>query len=176
MNMLQNSLIQKISVITFIAFAASASVAAGGGEPEGGLEPCPDTACTDDATLAFETLAAGSTGGVTAEQYLLIETREEFAPLWRELHRNRLPAPEVPKIDFESHVVLGAFLGERPTGGYGVEIRRVCEERIVVERRSPPADAMVTQALTAPYHLVVTSADLEAPEFCEARRESGSAR
>jgi hypothetical protein len=166
----------RIAVISFLILAASASVAAGVGEPEEGLEICPDTTCADDSRYAFETIAAGSTGGVTAEQYVVIRSREEFVPLWRELHRNRLPAPEAPRIEFGNQVVVGAFLGERPSGGYGVEITRVCEERIVLERRSPPDDAMVTQALTAPYHLVVTSADLEAPVFCEARRGSESAR
>jgi hypothetical protein len=73
-------------------------------------------------------------------------------------------------------VVLGAFLGERPTGGYGVEIVRICDGRIVVERRSPPEDAIVTQALTAPYHMVLTRAGLEDPVFCEAPREGESAR
>jgi hypothetical protein len=55
-------------------------------------------------------------------------------------------------------MVAAVFLGARPTGGYGVEItgtRRDGDTLVVefVERRPGP-DAIVTQALTAPYHIV----------------------
>jgi hypothetical protein len=50
------------------------------------------------------------------------------------------------------------WLGTRPTGGYDVEIvatRRDGNALVVeyVEHR-PPADAIVTQALTSPFHIV----------------------
>ena len=55
-------------------------------------------------------------------------------------------------------MVVGVFLGGRPTAGYGVEIVGVREEHgaLVVEygETRPPAARITAQVLTAPYHLV----------------------
>ena len=60
---------------------------------------------------------------------------------------------------------LVAFWGEKPTGGYSVEITSVRSDgdRVGVQLslKDPPPDAMVTQALTYPYvTAVVRNADL----------------
>ncbi|MGB3635320.1 MAG: protease complex subunit PrcB family protein [Rubrobacteraceae bacterium] len=55
---------------------------------------------------------------------------------------------------------LAAFWGERPTGGYTVEIldARMEGGQVAVQLalRKPPPDAMVSQALTYPYAAAVT--------------------
>jgi PrcB C-terminal len=55
-------------------------------------------------------------------------------------------------------MVVAVFLGIRPTGGYGVEITAARREggTLVVEyvERRPRPDALLTQALTAPFHIV----------------------
>ena len=55
-------------------------------------------------------------------------------------------------------MVVGVFLGSRPTAGFGVEIVSAREEQgaLVVRYREtrPAADAIAAQVLTSPYHLV----------------------
>lgn len=60
---------------------------------------------------------------------------------------------------------LVAFWGEKPTGGYSVEITSVRSDGdqvgIQLSLKDPPPDAMVTQALTYPYAAaVVRNVDL----------------
>ena len=54
---------------------------------------------------------------------------------------------------------LAAYWGEKPTGGYslGVESARIEGDRVTVQLllEEPPPDAVVTQALTYPYSVVV---------------------
>ena len=54
---------------------------------------------------------------------------------------------------------LAVFWGEKPTGGYSVEITsaRVEGDRVTIRisLKDPPPDAMVTQALTYPYATAV---------------------
>ncbi len=54
---------------------------------------------------------------------------------------------------------LAVFWGEKPTGGYSVEITsaRVEGDRVTIRisLKDPPSDAMVTQALTYPYATAV---------------------
>ena len=55
-------------------------------------------------------------------------------------------------------MVVALFMGERPTGGYAIEITRVerADSGLAVHYRSkgPDQGAMLTQALTQPFHLI----------------------
>ena len=69
------------------------------------------------------------------------------------------PSPALaPIVDFDREMVVGIFLGEKSTGGYEVEIvraeRRDSSLYFYYREESPPPNAMVTQALTQPFHLV----------------------
>ncbi len=142
---------------------------------EGELVVCAAPPCEDP--FEMETIARGGTGGVTEERYEVIRDGERFRAVWQALHRNQLEPPTPPEIDFGEQIVVAAFLGRRPTGGYGVEISAICWDEttdsavIRVARRKPDPDAMVTQALTAPFHLVRTMVLPDGVRFCEAPRE-----
>lgn len=100
--------------------------------------------------------------GVADAQQLIIRTRQEWATLWRTLHRNRIPTPPLPEVDFSRQMVLGVFLGQRPSGGASIEIASITREKagLVVEVRTaePSPDAPRTMALTQPCHVVVVTA------------------
>lgn len=55
---------------------------------------------------------------------------------------------------FNGRAAVAAFMGERNTGGYSVEIGRAPDGSIRVSENSPPKDAMVTQVITAPFKVV----------------------
>jgi len=63
-----------------------------------------------------------------------------------------------PPVDFSRDMVVALFMGERGTGGYEIEITRVerVESGLVVQyrRTSPDPGAMLSQALSQPFHLV----------------------
>lgn len=62
----------------------------------------------------------------------------------------------LPKLDdafFKTKVVVAAFLGERNTGGYSVEISRDAAAIRVMEKM-PGKDMMVTQMITSPFKIV----------------------
>jgi len=56
-------------------------------------------------------------------------------------------------------MVVGVFLGTRPTAGYGAEIvgyRGADSDAVIQYRESaPPRGAITAQVLTSPFHLVV---------------------
>lgn len=66
-------------------------------------------------------------------------------------------------------MVIGLFLGQKSTGGYSVEITRAeldgANLRVFYRQGNPPPGAMLTQALTQPYHLVRFSRSESAPVF-----------
>ena len=104
--------------------------------------------------VPIRTVDKGTQSGVDAARTVVARTPEEWTAVWR-AHAPEKPAPAV---DFTREMIVGVFLGTRPTAGYGVEIAGAREDAggLVVQYRegSPPRDAMTAQVLTMPYHLV----------------------
>ena len=64
----------------------------------------------------------------------------------------------MPDVDFSSNMVVGIFLGTRPTGGYGAEIVSAQPDggTLIVKYKEtrPGRGSMTAQVLTSPFHLV----------------------
>ena len=112
------------------------------------------------AAVAFTTLAQGYYGGIRTAMRSVLRDQKSWEALWREHTSNVSPVPPVPGVDFASQMVLAVAMGERPTGGYAIEVTEVragtaSEPMTVLVREArPPKDATVTQALTSPFHFV----------------------
>jgi PrcB C-terminal len=55
---------------------------------------------------------------------------------------------------FKSNVAIVAFLGERNTGGYGVDIAREPRGQLRITEKTPAKGMMVTQMITSPFKVV----------------------
>ena len=77
---------------------------------------------------------------------------------WKQLWQQHSPDRPRPVVDFTKEMVVGVFLGSRPTAGYGLEIVSAIEMNgtLVVRYKeaAPPRGTMTAQVLTSPYHLV----------------------
>lgn len=147
-----------------------------GGSPEDTANPVPETTqeagATDGAGTTQETSQGtpGASGGLQIEQVAsgpggLSQRQVVIGPSAGAL--SQATGARVP--DAGEGTYLAAFWGEKPTGGYTVEILSARKEgnRVVVRLalRNPPADAMVSQALTYPYAAAVIRTNL--PEDTE---------
>jgi hypothetical protein len=120
---------------------------------------------TSVTSVAFTTVHRGSDSQVEDAKNVTVRTAEEWRALWK-AHSFSLP---LPKVDFTKEMVVGVFLGMRPTGGHAVTITAidVKGDALVVAYRveTPAPNAMVTQALTSPVHLVRTAQHEGAVKF-----------
>ncbi|MDE0348346.1 MAG: protease complex subunit PrcB family protein [Gammaproteobacteria bacterium] len=100
-------------------------------------------------------LESGSQSGVAERSFLVVGDVRTFRTLYASVHAHRMPSPRPPDVDFEAHVVLLAFLGARSTGGHRTGFGILAVEggvaRVPVVEQSPPAGALLTQAMTTPY-------------------------
>jgi hypothetical protein len=71
-----------------------------------------------------------------------------------------VPLPTPAADYFENHAIIAAFLGQRPTGGYSVEVIRR-KNRFALRERRPPRGAMLTQAITAPFQVIEVTLPFE---------------
>lgn len=117
------------------------------------------TATTRAATGSLLREWRGTQSGVTEAGQRVARTQAEWDQLWARLTANQVPPPAAPKVDWSKEMVVALFMGERPTGGFGISIKSVTygEREIVVAyaESAPAPDSFTIQALTAPYHVAV---------------------
>jgi hypothetical protein len=111
--------------------------------------------------VPFVTLAAGAYSGIAAPTQAVVRDMATWEALWSQHTSNIVPPLAAPAIDFAREMVLAVVLGTRPTGGYSIRIIGVRPPLVEggamvvrVAENSPPPGAIVTQALTSPFHFV----------------------
>jgi len=73
-------------------------------------------------------------------------------------------APDLPAattINFQQNSVVAAFLGTKPTPGYGISIQKTANGATKIGAIEKPAGAITAQVLTAPYKIALVPADYE---------------
>ncbi|HET9680294.1 MAG TPA: protease complex subunit PrcB family protein [Gammaproteobacteria bacterium] len=116
------------------------------------------TACatTPDTpvTLSVSNLARGAYSNLEIERFQIIHDAATLERLWQQAQISK----PVPTIDFTQNSVVLVALGERPTGGYRVDVSQAVKARqrieITVTIRKPGDQCVVTQVVTMPYHFV----------------------
>ncbi len=75
-----------------------------------------------DGPLPFQTILAGTYSLADTFSVQLVKSEDDWEETWL-IAKGRLdPLPDKPTVDFHRHYVLAAFLGERPSSGYRIEI------------------------------------------------------
>jgi hypothetical protein len=105
----------------------------------------------------FETIQKGTQSGYKERDSLVIKDQDEWEKVWS-LHTSNLDQiPRIPKIDFNTEMVIAIFRGEYTTSGYYTEITKITEsnEKIeVVVTETNDLKGMMLDVLTYPYHIV----------------------
>ena len=122
-----------------------------------------DTAPTSTIQVAFQTIVKGNRSGVREFQQQVARNQNEWKTLWQRHTATETNPSAPPAIDFNKEIVIAIFLGEKPTGGYAVEIIQIDgsngEFEIVFRELNPPPGGIVTQALTQPFHMIRVAAN-----------------
>ncbi len=108
--------------------------------------------------ISFQTVVKGSRSGVREPLQIVIRSQAEWDALWKRHVSIETNPPPPPAIDFNKQIVIGVFLGEKPTGGYDVEIIRAeqSDGELVLHYRekSPLPGTIAIQSLTQPFHII----------------------
>ena len=102
----------------------------------------------------FTNIAKGDASGQQIGRQVTVRTAAEWKALWKE----HAPTDKMPEVDFTRNMVVGIFLGSKPSAGHEVEIVgvRTQDKDLIVEyvQKQPARGTMAAQILTEPYHLV----------------------
>ena len=133
---------RRTELIGLMVLAADIALSAGQSSPR---TPAP---------VGIRTVEKGDMSFADSLLQVVARTDTEWAAVWGQHAANR----PVPPIDFSREMVVGIFLGSRPTAGHRVEIvaTRVEQAALVVEYREtrPGRGDVTAQVVTSPYHLV----------------------
>lgn len=115
-------------------------------------------------TIAFTNVARGTSSHVNEPRQVVVRTEADWQAFWK-THSSE-PAP---KVDFGKSIVVGVFLGTRPTAGYTVAItavRRTADGAVVEYTEGKPTTSrMSAQVLTSPFILIAIPRDVQKIEF-----------
>ena len=143
--------LRRIALVTLSSFLTSGGAAGcratQNAEILAGPEPVIEKGQLQERGL--KVLAEGAQSAIKSPFVALVRDAGSYAALTK-LDGN------LPKLDdefFKTKVVVAAFLGERNTGGYGIEINRDVAGIRVMEKK-PGKDMMVTQMITSPFKIV----------------------
>ena len=112
------------------------------------------SAVSGEQTAAMKTVEKGLYSAVDDARQVVVRTPAEWAKVWQTHSFERAR----PAVDFTKEMVVGVFMGSRPSAGFNVEIvgTRLEGGTLFVQYREtkPAAGMMTAQILTSPYHLV----------------------
>ena len=130
-------------------------------------------ACVAAATAAqvgkpgFTTIAKGDASGQQLGKQVTVRSAAEWKALWKE----HAPTEKLPEVDFTKNMVVGIFLGSKPSAGHSVEIVnvRTQENALIVEyvQTQPAKGTIAAQILTEPFHLVSVPAHAGTVRFVQ---------
>ena len=113
---------------------------------------------TLQSSASLRPLDKGDQSNMDDARQAVARTAAEWNALWRQHSPDR---PQ-PKVDFTREMVVGVFMGSRPTAGFAVEMIGTREESgalVVQYRETRPARGMVSaQVITSAYHIVAMPA------------------
>lgn len=82
---------------------------------------------------------------------------EKFEQAFKLIYSNVLPSPAMPQVDFQEFFVFLASAGEKPTAGYGMDLKKATlqGDLLIIELflNNPSPGTMQAQVLTNPFLL-----------------------
>jgi len=100
------------------------------------------------------TVDKGEQSNIDEARQVVVRTDAEWTKLWQQ----HSPDRQRPAVDFAKDMIVGVFMGSRPTAGYNISIVSTFAKdgNVLVryQESTPRPGTMAAQVLTFPYHLV----------------------
>lgn len=101
----------------------------------------------------------GDSSGILDPREIVIKDAASWTKLWKEHQSYRESPTSVPKINFKKFMVVGIFLGERGSSGFGVQLtepKEIDNEIVIPYIETVPASGMMQlTVMSQPHHLKI---------------------
>lgn len=112
--------------------------------------------------VGYTLLVQGIQSGISEAQDLIIDNKAAMDSIWAAHYSYLDFSPEPPEINFDKDIVVGVFLGEKPTTGYWVKLDSIFiengEQIVLVSTNDKPSDDVdIVQMATQPFFMAATT-------------------
>lgn len=91
---------------------------------------------------------------IVERRRLVMRDAAAWAAFWDEFSARIEPQPDPPAVDFTTHMVIAATMGQKTSGGYTISVEEVAEKDgtmyALVKETSPGATCVNITVMTAP--------------------------
>jgi hypothetical protein len=107
-----------------------------------------------DGPLPLQTILAGSYSLADTFSVQLITSERQWEETWLIAKGRVDPLPDKPTVDFDRQYVIAAFMGQRPSSGYRIEISSAVKKgrTLEVNVTNYETPGMLT-VITSPFYL-----------------------
>lgn len=108
----------------------------------------------------YQTIRQGFFTGYDAQEFtgLVFNDNASWAAFWEDHQSNQSPKDPVPPVNFSAQFVVAVLMGERPTGGYKINITSVEADgddyRVHYQETEPCEGCPTSEVITSPVHIV----------------------
>jgi hypothetical protein len=108
-----------------------------------------------DGPVPFQTILAGSHSLVDTSAVMLVKNESDWDKVWIQAKGRIDPLPTRPTVDFSRQCVIAAFMGERPSSGFRIEISAIEKRGKILDLhiKKYETPGMLT-VVTNPFYLV----------------------
>ncbi|UCC80534.1 MAG: protease complex subunit PrcB family protein [Candidatus Zixiibacteriota bacterium] len=108
-----------------------------------------------DGPVPFQTILAGSHSLIDTSAVMLVKNESDWDKVWIQAKGRIDPLPERPTVDFSRQCVIAAFMGERPSSGFRIEISAIEKRGKILDLhiKKYETPGMLT-VVTNPFYLV----------------------
>ncbi|WP_438962888.1 protease complex subunit PrcB family protein [Nonlabens sp.] len=105
----------------------------------------------------YELIHEGSNSNHEKMEVIVVSSQEQMEGLYAQINSTRKPGLTIPEVDFKEEVLIFAYAGQKPTGGYHIAITEVedkkVEKRFLFDLKSPQGK-MVTMSVTSSFKII----------------------
>ncbi len=108
-----------------------------------------------NGAVDFQVILSGPYSNAKVPDIQLIKSEGEWERIWQMAQGKVEPLPQLPTVDFDKSYVIAAFMGERSSSGYHIEIDKIEKngKKLQVHVKKYETPGMLT-VMTQPYTLV----------------------
>jgi hypothetical protein len=110
-----------------------------------------------EAEIKFDTIDKGTQSGYNRRASIVIKDQNKWEEIWN-LHTSNLDQiPRIPKVDFNTEMVIAIFRGEFTSSGFDTEVTRVIEKNGKIEvivTETDNLNGMALDVMTYPFHII----------------------
>jgi hypothetical protein len=108
-----------------------------------------------DGPVPYSVILSGSHSQADSFQVKLITGQNDWEKVWQIVSGKEEPLPNIPTVNFSNNYVIAAFMGQRSSSGYKIEIPQIVKQgqTLKVHVKLYETPGMLT-VITNPFTLV----------------------